>query len=569
MHSLRLFLPTLFVLFGAIGAAKSADSINALLHLVPPDTTICLVLRDGSQHLKTIGESPMAEWFLKSTVGKQLADANELDKLKVAEQFLTTQLGVTSEQVRDAVLGDAIVLAYQPGPVGKPDSETGIIFIKPRSMDVLQQLIDGVNKLQLQGNEIRPVKELSHRGQRYFVREKVAGGREFYRVHDGIFAFSSREQAIHGVIDQSLIPLTDKPSGIAARLLELGVSKKMAVCLFNPRGFDAELVTKTEGSKDGNEKAFLTQFRKVWTATNSFAISIHPTHELEIGVVANFDRELLPKELQPILFPTAGVSKLWSMVPTEAMVALGGRVNANHVRDALATFLPDGGKEGLAHALDQGVGPAVGRDKLGLVLNSLGPDWIFWVEPPAKSNWAPAWTFALQLTSGDKPADLNRAVLQGLDFLGQFVRFTYNRTHTDQIDATETVKNDLVVKSLANPVAFPSGFTPSYTVKDHHLLIASSEDRIRNFTPPTATKTDAPLIRIAAQNIQAYLKQHKPDVAKVLATASNRPQKDVDRELGDIVALLELFDRVELKQSRTKNRVELTLQFQFIKPLAK
>lgn len=569
MHCLRLFLPTLFVMLGIVGAAKSADSIDAVLHLVPSDTTICLIMRDAGQHLKTIGESPMAEWFLKSTVGKQLADPNELDKLKVAEQFLTTQLGVTSEQVRDAILGDAIVLAYQPGPAGKPDSETGVIFIKPRSMDVLQQLIDGVNKLQLQGNEIRPVKELSHRGQRYFVREKVAGTREFYRVHDGIFAFSSREQAIHGIIEQSLIPLTDKPSGIAARLLELDVSKKMAVCLFNPRGFDAELVAKTDGSKDANEKAFLTQFRKVWVATTSFAISIHPTQELEVGLAASFNRDVLPKELHPFLFPADGISKLWNAVPNAALFAVGGRVNANRVRDALATFLPDGGKEGLAHALDQGVGPAVGRDKLGLVLNGLGPDWVFWLEPPAKSNWAPAWTFAIQLSSGDKSADLNRAVLQGLDFLGQFVRFTYNRTHTDQIDATETVKNDLVVKSLANPVAFPSGFTPSYAVKDHHLLIASSEDRIRNFTPPTATKSDPPLIRIAAQNIQAYLKQHKPDFAKVLATASNRPQKDVDRELGDIIALLELFDRVELKQSRTKNRVELTLQFQFVKPLAK
>ena len=569
MHSLRVLLPTVFVLFGAVGAAKSADSIDAVLHLVPSDTTICLIVRDAGQHLKTIGESPMAEWFFKSTVGKQLADPNELDKLKVAEQFLTTQLGVTSEQIRDAVLGDAIVLAYQPGPVGKPDSETGIIFIKPRSMDVLQQLIDGVNKLQLQGNEIRPVKELSHRGQRYFVREKVAGGSEFYRVHAGIFSFSSREQAIHGIIDQSLIPLTDKPSGIAARLLELDVSKKMAVCLFNPRGFDAELVTKTEGSKDANEKAFLTQFRKIWTATNSIAVTIHPTKELEVGLVASFNRDVLPKELLPFVFPTDGTSKLCNAVPNAALFAVGGRVNANSVRDALATFLPDGGKEGLANALDQGVGPAVRRDKLALVLNGLGPDWVFWLEPPAKSNWAPAWTFALQLSGGDKPADLNRAVLQGLDFLGQFVRFTYNRTHADQIDATETVKNDLVVKSLTNPVAFPSGFTPSYAVKDHHLLIASSEDRIRSFTAPTATKTDAPLIRIAAQNIQAYLKQHKPDVAKVLATASNRPQKDVDRELGDIISLLELFDRVELKQSRTKNRVELTLQFQFIKPLAK
>ncbi|HET6575083.1 MAG TPA: hypothetical protein VFG68_15860, partial [Fimbriiglobus sp.] len=380
----RLLLPLPTAVWAAAVAlaalpapARAADPVGEVLWLVPPDTSICLVVRDLRTHLKAIEGSPFEKWLEQSPLGKKLTDPAELAKIEQLETFLKTQFGVGFEQLLDDVIGDAVVLAYQPGPPGKPEAEAGVVFINARKPDLLARLVEKLNDFQTKSGEIKSVRPMTYRGQQYFEREKAAGEREYYLVRGGILAFSGQEKAIRDVIDQAAVP-ADRPSRVAAGIAALGLAGHCAVCWFDPRGFDAELAAKAEAAKDDGERAFLKRFAGVWAATDGLALYAQPGHGLELGVVARFDREKLPKEVRELVFSTGG-SALWAAVPDDAILAVGGRINVPKLLAGVEAFLPADGKAGLKKAIEGGLAPVVGRDKLSAVLAGLGPDWAVWV----------------------------------------------------------------------------------------------------------------------------------------------------------------------------------------------
>src|SRR5207245_710882 len=93
---------------------------DELLRLVPGDVGFCLLIEDVRGHAKALLDSPFVSQFRASPMAK-LIDANETQKLTLADQFLQQYLQISAQQLRDDVLGDALVLAYRPGPPESPD----------------------------------------------------------------------------------------------------------------------------------------------------------------------------------------------------------------------------------------------------------------------------------------------------------------------------------------------------------------------------------------------------------------------------------------------------------------
>lgn len=566
----RLFVATIAVLF-AMPMLGRADPTGEALRLVPPDVSLCFVVRDLRTHLKAIGESPFAAWLEETPLGKQLADPKEIAKIRALEQFLTEQFGVTGEQLVDDILGDAIVFAYKAGPPDRPQEEAGLLIINARKPDALAKIVTRLNELQQKSGEITSVTEKSHRDRPYFERKKADGGREFYFLRGGLLAYSGQEGAIHQAIEQDRIaPPADKPGQIATSLAALGMGDKFAVCWFNPRGLDAELKTKAETSKDAHEKAFLAQFKHVWAATDAVAFYGHPGRGLEFGMVAAIAREKLPKEIQPVLFPPAGASAALAAAPKNAIAVIGGRTNAKLWLDAIATFLPDEGKTALKTAIEQGLGPVVGRDKLPAVLAGLGPDWAAWVSPPdaASGTWVPEWTAAIKLTPQDG-ADVPKIILQAVDVAAQLARLAHNRDHDpdDQIEITDETRDGHAVKSLTNPKGFPPGFQPSFGISRGYLVIASSPEAVRRFVP--GTPTDSPVVRLSAKELRAYLEKHGPAFAEFVARAGKRPLEEVKKEMATVAAALEVFDQIEFRHSAANDRIKMSVHIEFAKSLRK
>ena len=140
--------------------ARAADPAGEVLRLVPPETRICLVVRDLRTHLRAIEGSPFEKWLEQSALGKHLNDPAEMAKIEQLETFLKEQFGVGFDQLLDDVLGDVVVLAYQPGPPGKPDDELGVVFVNARKPDLLATLVEKLNDFQKKTGEIKSVRPL-------------------------------------------------------------------------------------------------------------------------------------------------------------------------------------------------------------------------------------------------------------------------------------------------------------------------------------------------------------------------------------------------------------------------
>lgn len=540
-------------------AAARADAADDALRLVPPDTAICVVVRDLRTHAQALKGSPFAKWVQESPLVKLVADPAEVKRIQGVVAFLSEQIGARPDEVLDDVLGDAVVFAYQPGPPGKPEQEAGVVLVRPRKPEVLARVVGRLNEFQQKSGELKGVREKTHKDRVYFEREKAAGS-EFYLLSGGLFAYSGQESAIRRVIEQDLTASASKPGRVAESLRTLGVADKLAVAWFNPRGFDAELKAKTDAAKDA-DRAFLTQFGKAWAAADGVALYAHPGTGLEVGVVAHADPAKLPKELREVLFPPAGTNALAGAVPPDAMFAVTGRVNLPKLLDAVGSFLPPAEREKLVAGLNEGLGPLVGRDRLPDVLAGLGPEWAVWFAPPSSGTWVPEWTAAVRVADGQT----SRVVAQAADAAAQLVRVEHNRKHTEPVDLVEETRDGVTVKSLTGK-SLPPGFRPAFAVREGYLVVAGSPDAVWRFKP-AAGGADAPVVRLSAVRLREYLGRHKKAVAEVVAKGSGRPLADVEKEYGDFATALEALDRIEVHQSASEGTVRIAVRVEFVKPL--
>lgn len=545
-------------------AVATAGPAEPLLRLVPPDTTLCFVLQDLRTHVNNLAGSPFADWLSNSPVGRRFGGGADADRVRAAATFFQTMLGVSAPDLLDEVFGDAVVFAYQAGPPGKPADEAGLILIKPRKPEVLARLVGKLNDLQKAGGELKAVREGTHRGQSYTVREKAAGGPEYHTTRDGVFAFTGQEGVIRAFLDRNASPA--EPSPVLAGFRRLGVQDKAAVLWLNPRGVEPELRAKAAATADPNERAFLHQFLKLWAATDGLAAAVHPDRGLEVTVSAAVRREAVPPELAALLFPTPGGSAVWPAVPADAMLAVGGRAAVPKLFEAVGSFLPGDGKKALRAVLDDGLGPVFGKDKLPAVAKGVGPDWAAWVAPPGPdAGWFPRGVAAVRLAEGDA----TRAVTRALDLGFQLAQVAHNQSHPDQIDSREERQGDVIVRSLANDAGFPPGLRPCYAVKGGYLILATTPAAVAEFTPPAGMSEGAnpPLARCSVRQVREYLTRYRELIANAATTGQQKPPADVADGLGKLAGVLEAFDRADLRYETSDGRVALTLRIELAKPL--
>ena len=557
MTSLRFLAGVLAVATGT--SAFAADPVAPIRPLVPPDAAIVFVVRNLGPQLKSLGESPMAAWLATSPLFKQFVDPKEAEKLIAVRDFVTGQLGVTSDELRDDIFGEAVVFAFQPGDPGKPETEVGTLFVRPRDPAALQRLVGRVNTAQQAAGEVTAVRPAEHGGVRYFVREKANKAREFYCFHDRLFVLTNREATLHGIL--SKVPTPD--ASAVPKWLALDDGQSTLAALFNPRAFDASWATRAASGPDAGDRAFHKQFAKVWAALDGLCLSARADANLTLRVTADVDDARLPPEWHRLSTPAPGPSPS-IVAPAGSLLAVNGGFNLRTLLDVTSPFFPDGGKE-FRKQLDEAVAPAVGRDDWPTVLDKLGPEISFWVRPTATAATLEA-VLAVRLgpTRGDS-ARLAPPVRQALDALAHLGRFDYNRKHADQV----TVRAAADGATLANPRGFPAGFAPTYRVSadDGYAVVATSQDaRVK---PSTRAVETPPLLRVSLTDCHAYLRDHRAAVAKFLANYEARPAADIERELGNLLPVLEAGRSVEVRLNRDRTRVSATVAVEFVMPLVK
>ena len=354
-------------------------------------------------------------------------------------------------------------------------------------------------------------------------------------------------------------------------MTKLGVSDAIVTVLVNPRPFDVELAAKVKNAKP-DERTFLARFSEVWAATESAAFYFALDTGAELGVSVQFNPDKLPANAKAWLVGERVPSALWAAVPENAMLAAAGRVKATDLLTFLDSLKAADGKPGARETIEQTLGPIVGKNKLPLVLDALGPDWGVWITPPAKDAVVPVLVAAVKVQiNGPKGAEASKALVQALEYGFQVAQIAYNAKHTEQIELREEKDGDVLIKSLSGG-DLPAGLRPCFALKGGYLLVSTSPDAIKAFRPPTTDPKaggDVPLVRFGATATREYLSSSSPHLAKLLAAAGAGEEKVFVEQLAGLAAALEPVEKVELLVRGDATGVKLMLRAKTVKPLKK
>jgi hypothetical protein len=569
-------MPRLFALLllpflaSPLFAGPTAD----VMRLVPPQTTVCFVLQDLRGNAARLGESPFAAKFAGSKLGKGLLGSDEMKQLLAADEMLRKSLGVSGADLLDQVFGDVVVYAYQPPPDGKADHDAGVVLGKAAKPDALAKLAAKLNAAQIKSKELTGTADKTHNGVGYVERRKADGRTEYYLLReDGTFAYTVQEAVLKQVIDR-LSGADKSPSPLAGAIDKLGAADAVVVLLFEPKAFAADLAAEEKKAEDANQKAFLKQFAKLWTAAEAVGVSLTLDTGATLAVTVAAAPDQVPAELRGLFNPDDKPSAVWAAAPSDALLVVGGKFEWDKITALVGSFLADDGKAGLKAFSDDLLGPVVGKDALPKVKAGLGPDWAAWLTAPAKGDAGvlPTATLAMRVrpAGGDDDA-VGQAVVGAFDAVLHLFRVDYNRTHPDQFTLREEKADGGAVRYLKNDTALPAGVRPAYGLRGDYFVLGSSVAAVKGFTPPKsdAAVTDAPLVRLNAGKLAEYLTTHGGELAGVLAGWTGTTADKAKTDLSDFAAVLELFDALELHHTGDGKKMTLAIKAKTAKPLKK
>jgi hypothetical protein len=572
---LRSLLPACAVLSAPlwfVSPAFSASPRDELLRLAPTDAGFCVVVQGLRDHLARLESSPAAARLAASPYGRSIRESSEARKLARIDEQLRTHLNVSWAQLRDDVLGDAVVLTYTPGPPGQPDAEVGLLLVHARKPDVLTGLLGRLSELQTKAGELTAVERRVHRGQDYVVRRKKVGGEEFYFVRGSVLAFTDKEASLKSAIDRDRTTRPDnaEPPPLASRLRTLGVDRDFLVWWVNPRAFDAAVAAKVASAR-GTEAAFLRTFQRYWKTLDGAAVSLAQGPDLTVNFAVQAKTDALPASAKRMLSAAARPSAVWASFPENALFAAAGRVPWEPAVEAGSEFLTADARHDVQDAVERTVGAILGRDVLPQLLRHLGPDWGVCVTPPeaGEKGWLPSLTAVLRLRpGGDGTPPVEQRVLDGLDFAARLTVLGYNSQRTGQLRLRMEPQDGVEVRVIEGG-QLPPGLQPAFAWKGGYLVLASTPEAVRRFIPPShspaadalvSPETEVPLVRLALQGWAGYLRTYRAPVAAYLADVYHLSAAEADARLARIVEGLELFDGIEVVQRTSPGRATITVR---------
>jgi hypothetical protein len=592
------FLCSLCVLCGSVvsfSSLQAASPREELLGLVPDSVGFCFVVQDLRGQAAALQNSPFVEQLSRTPVAQKIRTSDDLKKLDYLESKIKEKLGLDWTQLRDDILGDALVLAYRPGPPGKPDQEQGVLLLRARNAKALADLIERVNKLQKEEGELKEVQERRHKDVVYYRRleydKRSASDKppSYFYVHGPILALSSQESILREIIERDRGASSSLPEA-ARRLRELDAERATLAMWINPRAFDAEVDAKT-GNTSVERTTAAKHFARYWKALDSVVLSLSLEERqinLALGVRARIEE--LPPAAQRLFSEGAKPSEVWKRFPESALLAAGGRIDGATLLEVIGGFLTKESRQTLHATLNRQLAALLGEEDFARdVLPALGPDWGLCVTAPSvrEKNWMPQSLFALRVAADRTKKSVDRKLLGALDFAARLILFAHNSQNPD---APLVLKNGEVdgqeIRYLASERGLPPGVQPAYGLLHGYLVLSSSVDGLTRFTQaqlPSSTSPSpgekvrdagttvapVPLLRISIKDWRTYLHERRESIALFLADQHKLSRDLAERQLDGLLTALQFVERIELHQRFTTGQVLFTLSVQTAHALKK
>jgi hypothetical protein len=566
---------SILVALAVVAPIQAATPRDEVLRLVPEDVNFCLVIQDLRGHSEALLASPFAKKLTDSPFGKRLLSAPEWQKLAEVNDHLRQHLGTSVADLRDDILGDIVVFAYRPGPADMPQDEQGLMVVRARDEKQLADLLERLNKVQLESGDVSKLQELKYKGKTYYHRVEKKG-ENYYYLRGPVLAFATKENILRQVIDlDAAAPVPGDPL-VARELRRLGADKDLAALWINPRAFEPELQRKADAAR-GSDAIVLKSLLAYWKAVDGivFTAALHKD-DVEFGFTLGVNENQLLPGGRRFFAGAVKPSRLWSRFPDHALLAVAGQVDVEGLVAMVSEFLPEEARKGIREAVESGAGAALGKDVVKDVLPNLGPDWGFCIlAPPLKDRgWFPHMIGALRVDPGKTKPPVDQALLNALNSFAVLAVLGYNKDHPDSpLYLKDTEQGSVPIKYFANDKQFPPGLQPAYALKDGYLVLASSPEAIRRFTSDETAGPmgyEIPLLRLSLRDWRQYLAGYKEALVAYSAERNRISKEEASRRLTNLIEGLEFFDRVELSQRLVRpGQITMVLRIRTMLPLRK
>jgi hypothetical protein len=575
LSSRRFFgslFPSLIAFFALAAPLSAATPRTELLRLVPEDVGFCLVIEDLREHGTALVNSPFVKQVLTSTVGSKVIHAEEAQKLSFIDKFLEGTFHLTASQLRDEILGDALVLAYRPGPAQQPDQEEGLFLIRARNPKLLAELVDRLNEIQKATGDLEILEERAYHGLKYYRRAEKKGA-NYYYLHGPVLAVTNQEAMLQQVLelDQKTLAVEEPP--VARHLRLLGADKPLAALWVNPRAFEKALEQKA-ATAAGAEATSLKTLLVYWKALDGIALSVTLQQDFGLTLAVRARLEQLPAPARKFLSTAAQPSELWDCVPKNAMLAMAGRTDVAALVEVFSQFMTEDARNSVQGVVQRSLGVIYGKDILKEILPQLGPDWVLYAVAPGaeEKSWFPHCLGAIRLRPGAGEVPTTVVVSNSLNSLATMGLFNLNGGHPGPFTLNCAMQDKIEVKYLVNEEQFPPGLQPACALKDGCLVLASAPAAIREFRP--AAKHSAmpqnatvPLLRLSVREVVQFIKERREAIAASVAKKNHLDAEAVAEGMTNVLTVLDFFDAVEISQRCDLGRVILSLRVRTTLPL--
>ncbi|MCC6419639.1 MAG: hypothetical protein IT429_15510 [Gemmataceae bacterium] len=549
----------------AAGSACAATPREELIRLVPGDVGFCLVIGDLRVHHERVLRSPWIKALGESPLGRAIVQAPELAGFGKLDDHLRRRLGVTWPQLRDEILGDAIVLAHRAGPPGKPHDEEGALLLWARNPDLLAKVVERLNQEQQRAGELKEVQARAHRGLKY-CRRVEAGGESFYHLGGPVLVFAAREGMLREILDRRADLKRPPDLPLAARLKQAGTDRALATLWINPRALDAELRTRAESLKPEPAHA-LNTFLTYWKALDGVSLSLTLDRDPEVVLAAHARAADLPAAARRLFAAAGKASDLWGRFPDDAVLTFAACVDVPALFEALGEFLTPDARRAIAAELRARLGVPLSETLTRQLLPALGPDCGLCLVSAGKDR-PPHLLVALRIRPGPGAMPAARSLLQQMQLFAVLGVLDHNRKSPDPIYLKKEVQAGVEVHYFAGK-KFPHGLRPAFAVKAGYLVLANSPDAIRRFAAvagPAPQGSNIPLLRVSLQRLAQFLKERRDPILAFLALRNGLARGQAGARLEGLLSVLEWFDHVELTQRTEGDRIDWVVRLKTFVP---
>lgn len=534
---------------------RGAGPADPLLRLAPADAGLTVVVEDLKGHARSLIDLPVYTGLTRLPAVQLWMASDRGRAFREAKAQIEAILQTDFANVRDGLLGEAVVLALRTPPGGRPEDARGLLLTRIIDRPLLDRAVAGLDAAQTKKGELVRVSDRRRGTAAYHVREYRPGSRpdEFYaHLGDRVFAWSNSEELLLGVLDRQAEGSVGL-GGLAdfRRIRSRLPSRSVVSILVDPR-FVERIAPASSGPRNPGDEPLLALLGRYLAAVRYAGAAV----EWRDGVILHTEEVVDPAKLSPGLrrwagrtdHPDPGLLR----VPPSALAFAVAHVDAGALIDVLAELTPEAERAKLDNLLLTLDGLLLGLDLRKEVAPHLGPGLSAYIERPDSGEPSSALPLVVEaeLATGSAGTKTAAALDNALRTL--LAVYALDSAHGG---------GKLQVESRGAPDArittFRSGVPVAYSLAEGSLVLARSAgsaaralaarrdpgaaqriERLRAaFFPGVESFACADL-----EALHAFASSRRVPLCRRMAEFQKCDEAEVSRDLDQALALIALFD---------------------------